>query len=66
MSKKEKQKAAPQGEQEASVQEEGMLGRGCDYLFGIVAEFEALGIHDRSLTRIAAEVRARQEMMAGS
>ena len=39
---------------------EGILGRGCDYLFGIVSEFDALGIQDRSLTRIAGEVRAHQ------
>ena len=39
---------------------EGVLGRGCDYLYGIVAEFDALGIHDRSLAEMAGEVRARR------
>ncbi len=41
---------------------EGVLGRCCDYLYGIVAEFDEMGIHDRGLARIAGEVRARQRM----
>ena len=39
---------------------EGVLGRCCDYLYGIVAELDTLGIHDRGLARIAGEVRAHQ------
>jgi len=39
---------------------EGVLGRCCDYLFSIVAELEAQGVHDRSLARMAEQVRARQ------
>ena len=38
----------------------GILGRGCDYIFELVEELDASGIHDHALAAIAGEVRALQ------
>lgn len=39
---------------------QGMLGRGCDYVYHLVAELESAGIHDRRLASIAGDIRALQ------
>ncbi len=38
----------------------GILGRGCDYIFELVEELDASGVHDHVLAAIAGEVRALQ------
>ena len=39
---------------------QGILGRGCDYIFELVQALDAFGIHDHALFAIASEVRALQ------
>ena len=39
---------------------QGMLGRGCDYVYHLVDELETVGIHDHGLATIAREVREMQ------
>ncbi len=39
----------------------GILGRGCDYIFELVQELDASGIHDHALAAIASGVRALQK-----
>lgn len=39
---------------------QGMLGRGCDYVYHLVEALETTGIYDHGLASIASEVRALQ------
>ncbi len=41
---------------------QGMLGRGCDYVYELVGALASAGIQDRALVAIASEVRALQRM----
>jgi len=43
---------------------QGMLGRGCDYVFHLVAELAEAGIHDHGLASIAHEIRETQRQGA--
>jgi cation transport protein ChaC len=41
---------------------QGMLGRGCDYIYELVGALASAGIRDRALVSIASEVRALQRL----
>ncbi|NNG02552.1 MAG: gamma-glutamylcyclotransferase [Inquilinus sp.] len=43
---------------------QGMLGRGCDYVFHLVAELSSSGIHDHGLASIAGDIRETQRQGA--